>query len=78
MIELRFEEALYDGFAIDEAAKTFEPFALIARERQDGAFILRVTLSESAAAGGHAEADVASELANHALGKTIERRGATP
>jgi hypothetical protein len=77
VIELRFEEALYDGFAIDEAAKAFEPFASIERERRDGAFILRVTLSDGAAADGHAEADVASELANHALGKTIERRGAT-
>ncbi len=78
MIELRFEETLYDGFAIDEAAKTFEPFATIDREREGGAFILRVTLAESAAADGHAEADVAAELANHALGKTIERRGAAP
>lgn len=78
MIELRFDEKLYDGFAVDEAAKTFEPFASIAREREGGAWVLRVTIAESATAGGHTEDEVASELANYALGKTIERRGAGP
>jgi len=76
VIELRFDEKLYDGFAVDEAAKTFEPFASIAREREGGAFILRVTIEEAAAGDGHTEDEVAAELANYALGKTIEKRGA--
>lgn len=75
MTELRFDEALYDGFAIDEAAKVFEPFLAIERERARGFFVLRVSLTEAAAADGHVEADAAAELANYALGKTIERKG---
>lgn len=75
MIELRFDEKLYDGFAVDEAAKTFEPFATIAREREAGAFILRVTIEKAAVDDGHTETEVAAELANYALGKTIEKRG---
>jgi hypothetical protein len=75
VIELRFDERLYDGFAVDEAAKTFEPFADITREREGGAWVLRVTLRDEAAGDGHTEDEVASELANYALGKTIERKG---
>lgn len=75
MIELRFDETLYDGFAVDEAAKAFEPFLASERERADGAFVLRVTLTELATKDGHAEADVAAALANYALGKTVEKRG---
>lgn len=78
MIELRFDETVYDGFAVDEAAKAFEPFLEVERDRADGAFVLRVTMTASATAEGHAEADVAAELANYALGKTIEKRGSTP
>lgn len=75
MTELRFDESLYDGFAVDEAAKAFEPFLAIERERAGGAFILRVTLTERARAEGHEEADAAGALANYALAKTIETRG---
>ncbi len=75
MTELRFDEGLYDGFAIDEAAKAFEPFAVIERERAGGAFVLRVALTP--APDAPSEEDVAAELCNYALAKTIERRGAT-
>ncbi|MCC6527332.1 MAG: hypothetical protein IT373_32080 [Polyangiaceae bacterium] len=71
MIELSFDAELYDGFAVDEAAKTFADFATIAQEQLPGRWLVRVTV----AAGGEVdEATVASELDNFALGKTIERR----
>ncbi|HTJ84662.1 MAG TPA: HxsD-like protein [Polyangiaceae bacterium] len=73
MIELRFDDTLYDGFAIDEVAKAFEPFATIERERPAGAFLLRITRL-AGDADAPSEADIAAELANHALGKTIEKR----
>jgi hypothetical protein len=75
VIELRFDETLYDGLAVDEAAKVFEPFLVAERERAEGAFVLRVTLTELAAEEGHAEPDVAAALASYALGKTVEKRG---
>ena len=68
MIELRFHEELYDGFAIDEAVKTFEGHATFELVREPPGYVVRVT--------GNREELVADELANYALGKTIEKRGA--
>ncbi len=75
MIALRFDETLYDGFVIDEIAKAFEPLADIERERPEGAFVLKITAKVSDDADAPSEEDIAAELANHALGKTIEKRG---
>jgi hypothetical protein len=75
MIELRFDDTLYDGFAIDEVAKAFEPYAVIARERPEGAFVLKISAKPGDDADAPSEEDIAAELANHALGKTIEKRG---
>jgi len=74
MIELRFDDSLYDGFAIDEVAKTFEAYATIERDRPEGAFVLRVTSTQEGE-DAPTEEDIAGELANHALGMTIEKRG---
>lgn len=70
MIELRFHHELYDGFAIDEAVKAFGDVMTAELAREDHGFVVRLT-----AAPTFDEAEVAAELANYALGKTIERRG---
>jgi hypothetical protein len=72
VIELRFHEELYDGFAIDEAVKLYEPYAHFSLMREPGGFIVRVD-PRSEADGGADPALVAAELMNYALGKTIER-----
>ena len=76
MIELRFHEELYDGFAIDEAVKLYEPYASFTLSRERGGFAVKL---EAKADAGVEEGLVAAELANYALGKTIERsRSAQP
>lgn len=71
MIELRFHEELYDGFAIDEAVKLYEPYAAFTLSREPGGFVVKI----DALASGDGEdlSLVAAELLNYALGKTIER-----
>lgn len=76
MIELRFLEELYNGFAVDEAAKAYAEFADIESEKCDGAFVLRVTARQLALDEGIDEATLSAELANHALGATIDREEA--
>lgn len=73
MIELRFHEELYDGFAIDEAVKTYEPFATFTLSREAGGFIVKVA-AKPEEEGGADPTLVAAELMNYALGKTIERK----
>jgi len=78
VIELRFHEELYDGFAIDEAVKLYEPYAAFTLVREPGGYIVKIE-GRPESEGGADEALVAAELANYALGKTIERsRAATP
>lgn len=77
MIELRFHEELYDGFAIDEAVKTYEPYATFTLSRESGGFIVKIA-ARPEEEGGADPSLVAAELMNYALGKTIERsRSAT-
>lgn len=76
MIELRFIEELYDGFAIDEAVKAYAEYADVTTERSDGAFVLRVTARPLALDEGIDEETLSAELANHALGASIDRLGA--
>lgn len=73
MIELRFHEELYDGFAVDEAVKTYAEFATAELSRDAGAYVVRVTARPEAEARGIAEATICAELSNFALGRTIER-----
>jgi hypothetical protein len=75
VIELRFHDELYDGRAVDEAAKVYGPFGEIALERAPSAFVVRVTAGAPALEQGISETLLAAELANYALGKTIEQRG---
>jgi hypothetical protein len=71
VIELRFHEDLYDGFAVDEAAKIYGPYASIELVRDAGAYVVRVTGS----ADGTEERTLAAELSNYALGLTVEKQG---
>jgi hypothetical protein len=68
--ELRLNRALYAESAIDEAVATFAAHAEIARA-EEGELIVLAISSERA---GRAER-VAKELANFALGLTIQARG---
>jgi hypothetical protein len=73
VIELRFHDELYDGFAIDEAAKVYGPHARVELVREPPAYVVRLTAS--AVTPTHPdEPTIAAELANYALGLTIERR----
>ncbi|MCC6557469.1 MAG: hypothetical protein IT372_31345 [Polyangiaceae bacterium] len=77
MIELRFHEELYDGFAVDEAVKAYDAFMTAELTREPHGYVVRVTASQSALDQAIDEATIAAELANYALGRTIERsRGA--
>lgn len=67
MSELRFHRDLYDGPAVDEAAKVYEPYAALSLVEEPSYWLVRVE-------GDEAEL-VSRELANYALGLTIERRG---
>jgi hypothetical protein len=69
VIELRFAADLYSGFAIDVAAKTYADFARCELEQTPDAWVVRLTGS-----GTHDEQMIADELANYALGATIEER----
>lgn len=73
MIELRFDESLYDGFAVDEAIKTYAEFASTELSREGGTFVVRLTASARAAEDGIDETTLSAELANYALGLTVER-----
>lgn len=78
MIELRFHEELYDGFAIDEAVKTYEPYATFTLARESGGYVVKIA-ARPEEEGGADPSLVAAELMNYALGKTIERsRSAAP
>lgn len=76
MIELRFHRELYDGFAIDEAVKAFAELASSELADDDRTWVVRMSALPAAAAEGIDEPTLADELANYALGLTIERRGA--
>lgn len=69
MIELSFRHDLYDAPAIDEAVKIYGGYGTIDAVRENDAWVVRV----SAAADGIDEKALAAELANYALGMTIER-----
>jgi hypothetical protein len=71
MIELRFHHDLYDGFAIDEAAKVYGPYATMELVREPEAYVVRLT----ATAADVDEQTLAAELGNYALGLTVDNGG---
>jgi len=73
VIELRFHEELYDGFAIDEAVKTYAAYATTELSRDSGAYVVKVTAKPEATQQGIEERVLSAELANYALGLSIER-----
>lgn len=73
MIELRFHHELYDGFAVDEAAKVYADFAEVALEDDTQNYIVRLTALPAALDQGIDERTIGAELLNYALGKTIEK-----
>lgn len=73
MIELRFHHELYDGFAVDEAAKVFADFAECDLEDDTQGYIVRLKARPAALEQGIDERMIGAELMNYALGKTIEK-----
>ena len=73
MIELRFHHELYDGFAVDEAAKVYAEFAECDLEDAEQGYIVRLNALPAAIEQGIDERDIGAELLNYALGKTIEK-----
>lgn len=74
MTEVTFHHELYDGFAVDEAAKMYAPYGTMDLEKKDGGYLVRVTVNAETAEQGIDETTLVAELANYALGKTIESR----
>jgi hypothetical protein len=70
VIELRFAEDLYDGFAVDEAAKIYGGYGTIELSRAEGAYVVRVRGND-----GVDDRTLAAELANFALGLTVDAQG---
>lgn len=69
MIALSFPHDLYDAQAIDEAVKVYGAYGAIEAERGEAAWQVRV----SDASEGVDDRTLAAEMANYALGMTIER-----
>lgn len=72
MIELHFHHELYDGFAVDEAARIYAEYGAMDLVREEHGYVVRVTLRAGATAPGISERALGAEIANYALGKTIE------
>jgi hypothetical protein len=70
--ELRFHQELYDGFAVDEAVKAFAALARFELVREAQGYLVKVEADAAKLPNGVDEATLARELANYALGKTIE------
>jgi hypothetical protein len=69
MIELVFARDLYSGFAVDSAVNAYAEFADCQLEERPDAWVVSLTSS-----GEHDERTIADELANYALGATIEEQ----
>lgn len=73
MIELRFHEDLYDGASVVEATKAYAELAEVTIEREGAALVARVSALPVAVEEGIDELTLSAELANYALGRSIER-----
>jgi hypothetical protein len=69
MVTLAFHKELYDGRSIDEATKVYARFAAFEQAEEGERWVLRVTAHKP-----EREERIARELANYALGLTINRR----
>jgi hypothetical protein len=69
--EVRFHRALYADAALDQAIAVYAPHAQITRSAEGDHVVVRIESPRP----GRSER-VARELANHALGITIQTRGA--
>ena len=70
MIALRMARALYDGAAIDEAIAAYAAHANIERADDASHFVVNVTSKRE---GAERERRLVGELANWALGVSIQR-----
>jgi len=73
VIEVFFHHELYDGFAVDEAVKVYAEYASAELARESAGYVVRLSALAPAIEAGFDEETIASELANYALGKTIEK-----
>lgn len=71
MKELRFHRQVYRGEAVDESVKTFGRFADFELSEEPDYWVVKLTAKDAAR-----ERRIAGELANFALGLTIEQEGA--
>jgi hypothetical protein len=67
--DLRLHRSLYEGTAVDEAAKIYGPYASLELIEEAEHWLVRV-----GAASPERERRVAGELANYALGLTVKAR----
>jgi hypothetical protein len=70
MIELRFRRDLYADDAVEAAVEAFRPHATVESERRDEHVLVRVHAPDGAEAS--VEPSLAGELANWALGATVD------
>ncbi len=71
-IDLRFDRSLYSGPAVDEAVKVFARHGEFHLSQQPDAWVVQLRALRPALTRKHAH-----ELANYALGLTVQRGGAT-
>jgi hypothetical protein len=76
MIDLRFQHDLYDASAVDEAVKVYGAYATVDLARGPSEDVVHVNIGPDHATPGVDEQMLSRELANYALGLTIERRSA--
>lgn len=70
MREVRFHRELYRGEHVDEAIKVYDRFASLERAEEERYWVVRVTSKTE-----ERERRIADELANYALGLSVESRG---
>ena len=73
MIELVFQHDLYDASAVDEAVKVYGGYASVDLARGPSEDVIHVTIGPDHMTPGIDERLLSAELANYALGLTIER-----
>ena len=69
------ESKTFSSFAVDETAKIYGAYAALDLVRESEAWVVRVTASAETIAQGIDERTLCAEMANYALGLTIEKAG---
>lgn len=67
MTELRFHRQLYEGTAVDAAAKVYQDYVHIDLVEEDSYWVVKISSDDS-----ERERIVAGELGNYALGATVD------